>query len=153
VTDQEKASQSGVHHATVRGARASLAKKEISGESFEAVLVGNLSLEEARELGRNAGPGGPVVRVNKNDRAPTKTPCLCGCGELVPKIFKAGHDMRMVKLAKAYVRGNSEPNEDQMAYLEESGKLEKARAQVAKDEQRRREKAERQKKTGKKNEG
>ncbi|MDP9487994.1 MAG: hypothetical protein M3Q49_19760, partial [Actinomycetota bacterium] len=64
-------------NATKRGADMSLARKEISPDSHRAVLAGDLSLEEARSLGRNAGPSGPAVRVDKNDRS---RDCLCGCG-------------------------------------------------------------------------
>ncbi len=126
---------------TLKAARVSMAKKEISADSFRAIELGSLSLAEARELGRNAGPAGPAVRVNKNDRTPTKTPCLCGCGELVARNFKAGHDMRMVTLAKAHVRGEADLTDEQMAYLVESGKLERARLQVEKEDRKRQEAA------------
>ncbi|MDP9476434.1 MAG: hypothetical protein M3R38_12260 [Actinomycetota bacterium] len=137
-----------MHHATRKAADMSLAKKAISPDSHKAVLAGDLSLEEARSLGRNAGPAGPAVRVNKNDRTPTPTPCLCGCGELVPRNFKPGHDVRLVTYAKEYVRGERELTEEQMEYVQTSGKLDRAQAQVAKEERKRQEaaarKAERQ---------
>lgn len=126
---------------TKRGADLALAKKAISPDSHRAVLAGNLSLEEAKELGHNAGPGGPAVRVNKNDRTPTKTLCLCGCGELVPRTFKAGHDQRLVTQAKEYVRGERELTPEQLEYVETSGKLERARQRVAEEERKAQEKA------------
>ena len=49
--------------------------------------------------------------------------------------------MRMVSLAKAYVRGEATPTDEQMQYIETSGKLDRARAQVAKEDQRKRERA------------
>jgi hypothetical protein len=45
-----------VHHQTERGARIALAKKQISRASYEAILRGELSLVQARELGRDRGP-------------------------------------------------------------------------------------------------
>jgi hypothetical protein len=141
--EQEMTENTGakVHGNTRKAADLSLAKREISPDSHRAVHEGRISLEEARELGRNAGPSGPAVRVSKDDRTPTKTPCLWGCGILVARIFAPGHDMRMVSLAKIYVRGEANPNEAQMAYLEESGKLERAKAQVARENERARERA------------
>lgn len=149
MTDHEKANQNGVHHATVRGARASLAKKEISSESFEAFLAGDLSLDEARELGRNAGPGGPAVRVDKTDRS---RECMCGCGRDTRGRFAMGHDQVLLKHAYEYLKGERELTGEQLTYVrDETDKLERAKARVEREEakakeQRRREKAERQKK-------
>lgn len=42
----------------------------------------------------------------------------------------------MVTLAKQYMRGEAEPTEEQMAYLEESGKLQRARDRVAEEDRR-----------------
>ena len=123
-----------VHHTTRKAADMDLAKRNISPDSHRAVLAGELSLEEARSLGRNAGPSGPAVRVNKDDRIPTKTPCLCGCGESVPRTFKAGHDQRLVTYAKQYVRGERELTPEQLRYVTKSGKLERARARVEREE-------------------
>jgi hypothetical protein len=39
-----------VHHQTARGARLALARKEISQESYRAVLAGELSLDQAKKL-------------------------------------------------------------------------------------------------------
>ena len=130
-----------VHHQTRKAADMSLAKKAISPDSHWAILEGRITLDEARELGRNAGPGGPAVRVNKNDRTPTKTPCLCGCRELVPRTFKAGHDMRLVAYAKEYVRGERELTPEQLEYIQTSGKLERARQRVAEEDTKAQEKA------------
>ncbi len=131
-----------IHHRTKRGADLAIAKQQISQESHAAVLAGRITLAEAKELGRSAGPDGPVGQVtkkaSKTTREPTLTPCLCGiCGEMAAKTFRPGHDMRMVSLAKAYVRGEATPNDEQMQYIESSGKLDRARAQVAKDEAKR----------------
>ncbi len=147
---------------TKRALDMAIAKKQISRASYDAVLAGTLSLAEAKALGRERGPdttqasGGPgsatgqpsagspqdtppqpVSRISKDD---TLSPCLCGCGELVARRFKPGHDMRMISLAKAHLRGEGEPTKEQLVYLEESGKLERARQQLEKEEARRQEK-------------
>ena len=132
------APETTVHGNTKKAADMSLAKKAISPDSHKAVLAGELSLEEARELGREGSPFGPTPRaISKNDRS---RDCLCGCGNRTSGgRFRPGHDMRMVTLAKAHVRGEAEPNEEQMAYLVESGKLERAHRRVAEEEAKRQE--------------
>lgn len=138
---QEASEPKAIHHATKRGADMSLAKKEISQESHEAVLKGEIPLARARELGRSAGPDGPVgrstPRAGKTGRTPTETPCLCGCGKTVPRTFAPGHDAKMHRIAREYVRGARELTDEQRQYVEQSGKLEKARARVADEEPKR----------------
>lgn len=58
--------------------------------------------------------------------------CLCGCGEPVQKgrLFCQGHSILMVELAKRYVRGEVQPDKEQMRYLRDSGKLNAARTRV-----------------------
>jgi hypothetical protein len=127
-----------VHHQTRKAADVALAKKAISPDSHRAVHEGRIDLEEARSLGRNGSPYGPVPKtISKNDRTPTKTPCLCGCGELVARTFKAGHDQRLVTFAKEYVRGERDLTPEQMDYVERNGKLERAKARVAEEERKR----------------
>lgn len=75
-------------------------------------------------------------------KAADLSPCLCGCGELVPRRFKVGHDMRLVTYAKQYVRGERELTDEQLAYVEESGKLDRARARVAKEKAKKRDASE-----------
>ncbi len=136
MTEQENTTT--IHPMTRKAADLALAKKVISPDSHRAVHEGRISVEEARELGREGSPFAPARKtVAKNDRS---RPCLCACGE-VSKAgrFKPGHDMRMVTLAKAWVRGETEPNEEQMEYLRESGKLDRARAQVSEEERQRQE--------------
>jgi hypothetical protein len=56
----EDESSKPVHHQTKRGADLAIATQEISQESHKAVIAGEITLAEAKELGRNAGPDGPV---------------------------------------------------------------------------------------------
>ena len=117
---------------TKKAADMALAKKAISPDSHRAIHEGRIDLEEARSLGREGSPFGPAPKtVGKNDRTPTKTACLCGCGELVARTFKASHDQRLVTFAKEHVRGERDLTPEQMEYLRVSGKLERAKARVA----------------------
>lgn len=113
---------------TKRALDTAIAKRQVSQESYRAVEEGRLSLAEARDLGRNAGPDGPAVRADKDDRS---RPCLA-CGETVPtgNRFHQGCDMKMHRLATEYVRGERELEPEQLEYVQESGKLEKARERV-----------------------
>ncbi|MDP9437216.1 MAG: hypothetical protein M3P49_00470 [Actinomycetota bacterium] len=151
MTEQENNTK--VNGNTLKAARVAVAKKEISADSFRGIEAGSVSLAEARELGRNAGPSGPAVRVDKNDRTPSPTPCLCGCGELVPRNFKPGHDQRLVTYAKEYVRGERELTTEQMEYIQASGKLDRAKQQVEKEEHKRQEAAARKAEAQRKKEG
>ena len=86
-----------------------LAKRSIAPDNHRAVHEGRITEEEPRSLGQEGSPFGPAPKtISKNDRTPTKTPCSCGCGEPVPRTFRAGHDVRLVSLAKAHVRGEAE---------------------------------------------
>lgn len=112
-----------VHHQTERGARTALAKKQISQESYEAILAGTLTLATARELGREGAPGArtsrggsrgasgrppegrerpqegtgappqSISRISKDD---TTQECWCGCGERTKpnRRWLQGHDQR-----------------------------------------------------------
>jgi Na+-translocating ferredoxin:NAD+ oxidoreductase RnfC subunit len=118
-----------------------LAKREISPDSHRAVHEGRISLGEARELGRNAGPAGPAVRVDKDDRTPERTPtfCLCGCGVLVARTFASGHDMRMFRIAREHILEGRDLTDEQREYLEVSGKMQKVRERLEAEEQKRQE--------------
>ncbi len=100
-----------VHHMTVRGARNALAHRLISQESYRAVLRGELTLADAKALGRDRGPD--IDEGYTDPPTATETPgwaspedhqdgtdkaqkfCLCGCGEPVSRTFKPGHDARL----------------------------------------------------------
>jgi hypothetical protein len=128
------------HANTLKAADISLAKKQISPDSYRAVHEGRITIDEARELGREGSPFGPAPKtISKDDRTPTKTPCLCGCGKPVARSFAPGHDQRLVTFAKEYVRGERDLTPEQLEYVEQSGKLERAKAQVAKENAKRQE--------------
>jgi hypothetical protein len=122
-----------VHHQTERGARIALAKKQISRASYEAVLRGEISLAEARELGRDWGPddtgrasggsraatesarvgrerpqegvGGPPQPTSRISKDDVTQECWCGCGEQTKphRRWKPGHDQRAKGIIKRVV--------------------------------------------------
>jgi hypothetical protein len=122
-----------VHHNTIKAADMALAKKAISPDSHKAVHEGRIDLEEARSLGRDAGPSGPTVRVDKNDR--TRHCIACG-GTTKGGRFHPGCDAKMHRLAREYVRGKRELTEEQLAYVrDETDKLNRAKARVEREGQ------------------
>ena len=130
-----------VHHMTQKAARKALAGRAISQESYAAVLRGELSLEAARELGRDRGPSGapqPVSRISKNDRS---HPCIA-CGETVVtgSRFHQGCDMKMFRVAREHLTEGRELTDEQREYLESSGKMQRVRARLAEEERKRQEK-------------
>lgn len=150
-SEQVEQEQPKVHHQTKRAADLALSKKVISPDSHKAILAGELGLEAAKELGREGSPYGPAVRVNKADRG---RDCLCGCGlRTRGGRFRSGHDQRLVTYAKEYVRGDRELTDEQLAYVQESGKLDRAKAQVAKEDARKQEKAQKKAEAQRKREG
>jgi hypothetical protein len=90
------------------------------------------------DVGREGSLFGPAPKsVGKNDRTPTKTPCLCGCGELVARTFKAGHDVRMFRVAREHPTEGQKITKGQREYLETSGKMERVRGKLAEEERKR----------------
>jgi hypothetical protein len=86
-----------VHHMTIRGARNALAHRLISQDSYRSVLRGELSLEEAKFLGRARGPNTPALE-KVQEMPPESSPCLCGCGQRPrsPRsLFVQGHDAKL----------------------------------------------------------
>jgi hypothetical protein len=86
-----------VHHMTAKGARTALAHRLISQDSYRSVLRGEISLTDAKSLGRNKGPGTSESQ-EVQEMSPESSLCLCGCGER-PKSSKSrfvqGHDHRL----------------------------------------------------------
>jgi len=116
-----------IHHNTRKATDISLAKRQISPASHRAVLAGEITLQAARDLGRDGappaadatdGPGTatqisressgtddahtpprPVSRISKDDKTQE---CWCGCEELTSpnRKWRPGHDQR----AKGIIR-------------------------------------------------
>jgi hypothetical protein len=151
-----------IHHQTARGARNALAHRLISQESYRAVLRGELSLADAKSLGRDRGPdtpedsSGPGTATEIPGRASaednqggadmlpqpvsriskddrTRT-CMCGCGRETRGRFAMGHDQAMFRVAREHLEEGQELTGDQREYLESSGKMERVRARLAEEE-------------------
>jgi hypothetical protein len=91
-----------VHHMTARGARNALAHRLISQDSYRAVLRGEISLAQAKEVGREGGPRTPERRSGHEEgrKAPreSRTPrrCMCSCGDTTRGgRFLPGHDAKL----------------------------------------------------------
>jgi hypothetical protein len=116
------------HHQTVRGARLSLARKEISQDSYRSVLAGRLSLAEARNLGRDGGPSTPPPEKVQGT-SPEPSPCLCGCGQRPRSSrsrFVQGHDHRLYGELKRNLKNDpllrsDKFTDEQKAYAVERG--------------------------------
>jgi hypothetical protein len=119
-----------VHHQTARGARLALARKEISQESYRAVLAGELSLADAKSLGRVGGPSTPPTE-KVQETPPEPSPCLCGCGQRPRSShsrFVQGHDHRLYGELKRNLKAdpllrNERFSDQQKAYAKERGLL------------------------------
>lgn len=127
---------------TKLGADLALKRRAISQESHATVLAGKLGLQEAKDLGKNAGPDGPVKptsRISKDDRTPE--PCMCGCGwrpKRPGSRWIPGHDQRAVRWANAVARGEDVGlTDEQREYIEQSGKLERAHRRIAEEDAKR----------------
>ena len=155
-----------VHHQTRKAADIALAKRTISRASYDALLAGEISLQAARDLGREGGPrasdvsvrpgtatqtsrsaagGGadapprPPSRISKDDRSRL---CICGCQRPTRGRFAPGHDQRLLKYAYEYVRGERELTEEQLEYVrDETDKLERARKRVEREDRKAEKKA------------
>ncbi len=141
------ADENKVHGNTKKAADMSLAKKAISPDSHRAVLAGDLSLEEARELGREGSPFGPTPKTaNKNDRT---RECACGCGERTAGgVWRMGHDARLPGLVLRAYMGEIELTDEQHEHAQKRDLFAKAESKVAarkaKEEARAARKAERE---------
>lgn len=114
-----------VHGNTKKAADMSLAKKEISPESHAAVHEGSLSLEEARNLGRDTGPDTPPKPESRISKDDATQECWCGCGEWTKpnRRWRPGHDQRAKGIIKRAVeaRKTDELSERLQEYGDERG--------------------------------
>ena len=128
---------------TKRALDMAIARKQVSQESYRAVLAGTLTLQRAKELGRSgaptdttqgsSGPGRGQETAGTPQEQPTDAPqgtgrsCLCGCGETTRGgRFKPGHDARLHgelkrNLEKDPLLRNERFTEEQRSYACERG--------------------------------
>ena len=133
-----------VHHATRKAADKALAEGAITEQAHAAVLAGEMSLADAKALGRNRGPDTPEGRsgprqASGGPREGQERPadalqeahsgCLCGCGG-IPKgknsRFLMGHDHRLFgelkrNLQKDPLLRNERFTDEQRRYAVERG--------------------------------
>lgn len=127
---QEASEPKAIHHQTKHGADLAIAKQQISQESYRAVVEGRIDLAEAKELGRSAGPDGPVGKVTaKADRS---RECACECGQLTKGgVWIPGHDARLPGLVLRAVQGEIELTDEQKEHAEKRDLFTKAEAKIA----------------------
>ena len=128
---------------TKRALDVAIARKQVSQESYRAVLAGEITLQRAKELGRDRGPdevgrgsSGPetateTLRSASADTSTGRASCLCGCGQ-IPRNSKSrfvqGHDARLHgelkrNLEKDPLLRNERFTEEQRSYARERGLL------------------------------
>jgi hypothetical protein len=157
------------HGNIIKAADKDLSEGVITEQSHAAVLAENMTLQDARNIGADPAPTDapedhsgprtatetprsasaqghhdmppqPISRVSKSDRS---RPCMA-CGEMTSgSLFHQGCDMKMHRLAREYVRGERDLTDEQLEYVRESGKLERAKARVEKEREKEQRKAER----------
>jgi hypothetical protein len=101
-----------VHHQTRKAADISLAKRQISPASYRAVLAGEITLQAARDLGRDRVPddtgqasGGHEEGRETPREGRTPRRCLCSCGETTKGgAFLPGHDAKLRSELVAQIR-------------------------------------------------
>jgi hypothetical protein len=111
-----------------------IARKQVSQESYRAVLAGEITLQRAKELGRDRWPADTSERTSGPRRASSgpregrqPRPCLCSCGETTRGgRFKPGHDARLHgelkrNLEKDPLLRNERFTDEQRAYARERG--------------------------------
>ena len=139
-TPETTTTEATVHGNTKKAADTALAKRAISPDSHRAVHEGRISLEKARELGREGSPYGPAPKtVSKNDRTRL---CMCQCGRETRGRFATGHDARVKGWIVKAVRDGAlgELTDEQRAYAEERNLVRQTQERMAAENRKRQEK-------------
>jgi hypothetical protein len=132
---------------TKRALDTAIAKRQVSQESYRAVLAGEITLQEAKAIGRDGAPPADTARGSSGPetdtgisggasamggRDGTDTPpqpvsriskndktrlCMCGCGRATSGRFAVGHDQRLLKFAYEHLKGERELTGEQLAYV------------------------------------
>lgn len=132
---QELADEVRRDERTVEDALAAMQKPDVSGDMLD---------------GNDSGPGyenAPKPKSRLDKYSANAVECLCGCGQK-PSGKKArwvqGHDARSLSWCRKLLTGELSENDftsEQRDYMESSGKLEKMRQQLEKEERKRQQKA------------
>ncbi len=122
-----------VHHQTRRAADIAIAKKQISPASHRAVLAGEISLQDARELGRDRGPAdtsegtsGPGQASSGPRKGRRPRPCIACGGMTKGGRFHPGCDQKLFgelkrNLEKDPLLRNERFDDEQRRYAVERG--------------------------------
>jgi hypothetical protein len=114
-----------------------IARKQVSQDSYRAVLAGTLTLQEAKAIGRDGAPTTDASEGSSGREEPrtgprvgrTPRPCLCSCGGTTRGgRFLPGHDARLHgepkrNLEKDPLLRNERFTDDQRGYARERGLL------------------------------
>ncbi len=119
---------------TKRALDMAIARKQVSQESYRAVLAGEITLQRAKELGRDQGPAdtsegtsGPRRASEGPRKGSRPRPCLCSCGGTTRGgRFLPGHDARLHaelkrNLEKDPLLRNERFDDEQRRYAVERG--------------------------------
>ena len=120
---------------TKRALDMAIARKQVSQESYRAVLAGEITLQEAKAIGRDGAPATDATE-DRSGREEPRTgpregrqfrPCLCSCGGTTRGgRFLPGHDARLHgelkrNLEKDPLLRNERFTDAQKAYAVECG--------------------------------
>ncbi len=120
---------------TKRALDAAIARKQVSQESYRAVLAGEITLQRAKELGRDRGPADTPEGSSGRGRASSglregrrPRPCIACGGMTKGGRFLPGHDARLHgelkrNLEKDPLLRNERFSDAQKAYAKERGLL------------------------------
>ena len=122
---------------TKRALDMAIARKQVSQESYHAVLAGRITLQEAKAIGRDGAPATDATGDTSGREEPRTGPrerrqprsCLCSCGGTTRGgRFLPGHDARLHgelkrNLEKDPLLRNERFTEEQRAYAKERGLL------------------------------
>ncbi len=152
MTEQENTTTkaNAVHHQTKKAADMALAKRTISPDSHKAIHEGRISLEEARELGREGSPFAPAKKTISKDEKGQSCWCSCGSWTKPNRRWLPGHDQRAKGIIMRAVReGTLDELSDQLReYAAERDLIRQTQERMAAEERKRQEriarKAERQ---------
>ena len=120
---------------TKRALDTAIARRQVSQESYRAVLAGTLTLQEAKAIGRDGAPATDASEGRSGREEPrtgpregrTPRPCLCSCGGTTRGgRFLPGHDARLHgelkrNLEKDPLLRNERFSDEQKAYARERG--------------------------------
>jgi hypothetical protein len=71
--------------------------------------------------------GNALALVARKGNPKTQPGCECGCGEIVPSLFKAGHDARLHSVLCSVLKGETPKSPNHRGFTKATAKAEIAR--------------------------